>query len=58
MDALRFNASMAQTLKFEAEEKAEKSVKTEIAKQLKENGVSTEIIAKSTGLSEEEIEAL
>jgi len=58
LDALRFNASMAETLKFEAKEKVRKNRSVEIAKQLKKKGVSNEIIVEATGLSIEEIEAL
>ncbi len=58
LDKLRYQASIAETLKFEAEEKVRKNERIEIAKQFKKNGVSMEIIIKSTGLSKEEIEQL
>ncbi len=58
LDKLRYQASIAETLKFEAEEKVRKNERIEITKQSKKNGVSMEIIIKSTGLSKEEIEQL
>ena len=41
-----------------ATDKARTEEKTEIARKLKAYGISAEIIAKSTGLSEEEIEKI
>lgn len=58
LDNLRYQASIAETLKFEAEEKVRKSEETEIAKKLKGNNVPIRINAQATGLSEEEIEEL
>lgn len=58
LNNLHYQASIAETMKFEAEERVRKSERVEVAKQLKKNGVSIEIIIKSTGLSKEEIEEL
>ena len=58
LDNLRYRASIAQTLKFEAEEKVRNAERLEIAQTLKQNGVSIELIIKSTGLSEEEVRSL
>ncbi len=58
LNNLHYQASIAETMKFEAEERVRKSERIEVAKQFKKNGVSIEIIIKSTGLSKEEIEEL
>ncbi len=58
LDALRFNASMAETLEFEAKEKVRKNRSVEIAKQMKDENEPIDRIIKFTGLSREEIEAL
>ncbi len=58
LDNLHYKASMAETLQFQAEEKAMNTLTIKIAKELKESGVSVEIITKSTGLSREEIDKL
>ena len=58
LDNLHYQASIAETLKFEAEEKVRKDERIAIARQLKENEVSVEIIMQSTGLMKEEIEKL
>lgn len=58
LDNLRYQESIAETLKFEAEEEVRKSEKTEIAKNLKGNNLPIKIIAEATGLFEEEIEYL
>jgi predicted transposase/invertase (TIGR01784 family) len=54
LEDLHYEASINQTVNFDAQEKIAK----EIAKSLKENGVSIEIIAKATGISKNEIEKL
>ncbi len=58
LDNLRYQASIAETLKFEAEEKIRDNRSLEIAKELKKNNVPIGVIIKSTGLSKEEIEKL
>ncbi len=58
LDNLHFQASIAQTLKFEAEEKVIRQRDAEIAKALKENKVPVKVIIQATGLSEAEIEKL
>ncbi len=58
LDGLRFNASMAQTIKFEAEQKAEQKVEKEvkkttvkIAEKMKAMGFSNDEIVKATNLT-------
>lgn len=58
LDNLHYQASIAETLKFEAEEKVRNNERVQIAKELLRNGVSLELIIKSTGLSEKEIKEL
>ena len=58
LDNLRYQASIAETLKFEAEEKVRKNREYEIARMMKKNNEPIEKIKLYTGLSEEEIEAL
>lgn len=58
LDDLRYQASIVETLKFEAEEKIRNSRTIEIAKELKKNGATIEMIMKSTALTKEEIENL
>lgn len=55
---LRNQASRMWNLKVEAEYEVKKAHSIEIAKRLKESGVSVDLIMKSTGLSSEEIEGL
>jgi predicted transposase/invertase (TIGR01784 family) len=54
----RYQASMFESSYTVGEMKGRKAEKIEIARNLKENGVDFDIIAKSSGLSKEEIEAL
>ncbi len=56
LDNLRYQASIAETLKFEAEEKVRKSEHLAIAKRLKASGASVELIQEVTSLFREEIE--
>lgn len=58
LDALRFNASMAETLKFKEKEKVRKNRSVEIAIKMKATGMLNDKISEFTGLSIEEIEAL
>ena len=58
LDDLRYQASIAETLKFEAEEKVRKSREREIARMMMENNEPIEKIKLYTGLSEEEIRAI
>lgn len=58
LDNLRYQASIAETLKFEAEEKVRKDRDREIIKNGLESGISKEILSTLTGLSVEEIEKL
>ena len=55
---MRYGASMAWTLKVDAEDRAKKEKAVEIAKNLLKIGINIEIIIKSTGLTKEEIETL
>lgn len=55
IDDLHYSASMAWTLKVDAEDKVKKENSLEIARNLKKSGVDTKIIMESNGLSEEEI---
>lgn len=57
LDNLMYQASIAETIKFEADQKIDEE-KIQIAKVLKKNGVALEIIIESTGLSKKEIEKL
>lgn len=58
LDELHYQASIAETLKFEAEEKARQTSTYQIAKRMKANGEPLEKIKLYTGLSEEEIQQL
>jgi predicted transposase/invertase (TIGR01784 family) len=58
IENLRYGASMAWTMKVDAEDKVKKERSIEIAKELLKNGVAIELISKTTGLSKEEIEKL
>lgn len=56
IDKINTEASVAETLKFEAEEKIRKENSIEIAKELIKNGVDKKTISISTKLTAEEIE--
>jgi predicted transposase/invertase (TIGR01784 family) len=58
LEGLSYMASMVLTWKVEEEERIVYKNSSEIAKRLKENGASIEIIVISTGLTKEEIEKL
>lgn len=58
LDNLRYQASIAETLKFEAEEKVRKKEKLEIGRKMKLKGLSNDDIFELTGLSKEEIDEL
>jgi predicted transposase/invertase (TIGR01784 family) len=58
IDDLRYGASMAWTMKVDAEDRVRKDEKFQIAKELIKNGATIELIIKSTGLSKEEIDGL
>lgn len=58
IEDLHYSASMAWTMKVEAEDKVKKNKAIEIATNLKIKGIAIEIIEQSTGLSKEEIEKL
>jgi len=58
LDKISTEASVAETLKFEAEQKIIKNRNIEIAKGLKKDGIPNAIIAKNTDLTIEEIENL
>ncbi len=58
IEDLRYGASMAMTLKFDAEYKLKLETTLKIAKEMKKNGISIELIMKSTNLSEDEINDL
>lgn len=58
LEDLRYSASMAWSMKVDAEERVKKSRSIEIAKELKSNGASIELIIKSTGLTKDEIKNL
>jgi predicted transposase/invertase (TIGR01784 family) len=58
IEDLHYSASMAWTLKVDAEDKLKMENTLDIAKELKKNGASIELIMKSTKLSKEEIEKL
>jgi predicted transposase/invertase (TIGR01784 family) len=55
---LRYSASMAWSLKIDAEDRVRKNEKINIAKELKNNNASIDLIVKATGLSKEEIDDL
>ncbi len=55
---LMYNASMAWTLKIDAEDKVRKNEKMQIARDMKNDGLSTESIIKYTGLTEEDINSI
>ncbi len=52
------NYSVIQTAKHEGREEGKRERDIEIAKELKRNGVSVDVITLSTGLTEEQIEQL
>jgi hypothetical protein len=58
IEDLHYDASMAWTLKVEAEDRLKKETIIEIAREMKKNGISFELIAKSTNLALEEIEKI
>jgi predicted transposase/invertase (TIGR01784 family) len=58
IEYLHYDASMAWSLKVDAEDIVRKDEKCQVAKELKKSGVVLDIIMKSTGLSKEEIENL
>lgn len=58
VEDLRYGASMAWSMKIDAEDRVRKDEKSIIAREFKKNGVSVELIMKSTGLKKEEIEQL
>ena len=58
IENLRYEASMLWTMQIEEEERVRKDEKKAIARELKHNGLPIEIILKSTGLTQEEIERL
>ena len=58
LNNLHYQASIAQTLNFQAEEKVRKDERAEIAREMRKDGESIEKIMKYTGLSREEIEKL
>ncbi len=55
LDKISTEASVAETLKFEAEQKVRKDEKMQIAKEFKKDGIPDEIIAKNTGLTIDEV---
>jgi predicted transposase/invertase (TIGR01784 family) len=58
IENLHYSASMAWTMKVDAEDRAKKLRSIEIASEMKNDGITVEIIQKYTGLSKPEIEAL
>lgn len=58
LDELHYQASIAETLRFEAEEKARQTSTYQVTKRMKANGESLEKIKLYTGLSAEEIQQL
>ncbi len=58
LDNLHYQASIAETLKFEAEEKVRKIERITIARMMKQNGEPITKIIQYTGLSSSEIEDL
>jgi len=55
---LRYGASMALSMKMDAEYEIKNDEKLRIARELKKNGVSVDLIIKSTGLKKDEIDQL
>jgi len=58
LDKISTEASVAETLKFEAEQKIRKEEQIKMAKGLKKDGIPNAIIAKNTELTTQEIENL
>ncbi len=58
IEDLRYGASMAWTMKVDAEDRIKKQKAIEIARTLLDKGISKEIIKESTGLSDSEIDEL
>ncbi|MCW3808033.1 hypothetical protein [Plebeiibacterium marinum] len=58
IEDLRYGASMAWTMKVDAEDRVKKQKAIEIARTLLEKGISKDIIKDSTGLSDSEIDEL
>jgi len=58
IENLHYGASMAWSMKVDAEDEVKKQRSVEIAKGMKKDGLSLSVIQKYTGLSEEEIEKL
>ena len=58
IENLHYGASMAWSMKVDAEDELKAENTKKIAKELKKNGVSIELIVKSTGLTKAEIEKL
>lgn len=58
IEDLHYSASMAWTMKVEAEDMVRKDEKKHVATELKKNGIPIDIIMKSTGLTKDEIEKL
>ncbi len=58
IENLHYGASMAWSLKVDAEDELKKKRSIEIAKGLKAKGIDTQIIKETTGLTKEEIEKL
>lgn len=58
LDNLHYQASIAETLKFEAEEKVRKDERVGVAREMKSDNEPIEKIMKYTGLTKEEIEKL
>ncbi len=55
---LRYRASMALSMKMDAEYEIKNDERLRIARELKKNGVSVDLIIKSTGLKKDEIDRL
>ncbi len=58
IEDLHYSASMTWTMKVDAEDKLKMENTLNIARELKKNGASVELIMKSTKLSQQEIEKL
>jgi predicted transposase/invertase (TIGR01784 family) len=58
LENLRYGASMAWSMKVDEEDRVRKEEKLALAREFKKNGVTVEVIIKSTGLTKEEIEKL
>ena len=58
LDNLRYQASIAETLKFGAEEKVRKNERLQLAKKMKRKGMNNKDISEITGLPEIDIEKL